>query len=80
MRRERRADRLATFKAFDRTRTCRLRGNLGGQIILGRGGFQLFELKFQLIEPPGTLGGWPELVPLVLGDQQPQLLDQRLGA
>lgn len=56
-----------------------LRFGLG--VILPGGRGQLLELQFQLIdEPLAALGARPEHRPLHLGDQQLQVLDQRLGA
>ncbi len=52
---------------------------LGGDLVLGGRGLQLFELQLHLIqEPGGALGVWPETLTVELGDLQLQMRDQGL--
>ena len=66
------------LKGGDVRRLCR--GGLGGQIIFGGVGLQIFELKLHLRKKPaGAFGAGAVLLAPELGDLQLVVRDQRLG-
>ena len=78
MRRERLARRLAAGEGAN-GRRCR--GLLGRKLVLGGGGFELFELQLHLIEQPRlALAARAEHLPPQLLDGEPQMCDQHLRA
>jgi hypothetical protein len=56
------------------------RGPFGGDLVLGGGGFKLFELEFHLLDQPGAaFGAVAVLIAPQPGDLQLEMRDHRLG-
>ena len=77
MLREGLAGRAAALEAGDRRG---LRHLLGGDLVLGRSGFEFLELQFQLVDQPGTaFRAVAILLAPEFDDLKPEVLDHRLG-
>ena len=78
MRRERPAGGLSAGEGADLRGRC---GLLGRELILGRGSFQLLELKLHLVDQTRlALVARAKQIPFELLDRQPQMHDQRFCA